>query len=105
MTTAIVQIGNSDDKLPQRKWAQFSQATNMVICRFSNHFHFFGHSHPASIRQNACWVFELNDLVYADLCKELAILAETFGQDSIALTTGNTELVESESKRGHRQPT
>lgn len=91
--TVVIQIGNSDDKLPQRKWAEFCSAVNLVISRYVQAVHFNGHSHPGAIWQNACWIIEpLGNL--DELRDELSLVADTFDQDSIAMTVGQTEFIQ-----------
>lgn len=90
--TITVMIGNSDDKLPQRKWAEYVTATHMVLSRLSRVLHFYGTSNTAAAVQNACWCLEIENLT--ELRPELELLAKTYGQDSIALVAGTTELIE-----------
>lgn len=94
-TTAVVQIGNSDNKLTQAAWAEFIAETGYVIKKHSEHTHFAGASLPTEPWQNFAWAFEvrLRRLRLGALQHDLAELAARYEQDSIALTTGSTEFV------------
>lgn len=93
MTTAVVQIGNSDDKLPQREWSRFIMEVGNVIDTGGTQIHFRGGSSPKSPWQNYCYVFEINDVDLLVLKKRLAVVAGKYRQDSIALTAGPTEFI------------
>lgn len=80
---AYISIGNSDDKLTQARWAEFYRATNILLRAYGN-VHGQWVSEPASAWQNACWCLEFEDTGPFPLKKELAGLAKTFDQDSIA---------------------
>ena len=90
MQTYIIQIGNTDDKLSQKKWFEFVSATKIMIMNFSNQIFFYGHSEPLATWQNSCWVFEMSNGKYSGLIKELEFLRTEYNQDSIALTVGTT---------------
>lgn len=93
MTTAVVQIGNSDDKLPQAAWAAFVTSAWSVCDYIGAQIHFGGFSPPAAPWQNACWVFEIDDENVDLLRARLAECAAKYRQSSIALTVGATEFV------------
>lgn len=92
MTTVVAQIGNSDDKLGQAKWAQFVQQFHNTM-GVQTTLHFFGYSDPAAHWQNACAVglIAVDDVV--QLQRRLAALVKRFDQDSIAFTIGGTEFI------------
>lgn len=94
-TTAVVQIGNSDDKLTQKRWAAFIVETAEVITSHAQGVHFSGASMADAPWQNHAWVFEISarDLRLSALQYDLTELAYDYEQDSIALTTGVTEFV------------
>lgn len=92
--TAVVQIGNSDDKLTQNRWAHFYAGTKSLVHDFATAVHFGGYSPGFSHWQNACWVFEVEQHLLPDLREHLAEHAFRYDQDSIALTLGPTEFVE-----------
>lgn len=93
MTTVVVQIGNTDDKLPQARWAEFQMETARVLAPYGD-LHFAGHSHANARWQNACYVLEtFADGLLAQIEDSLGFLAARFGQDSIAMTWGPTTFV------------
>ncbi len=89
MTTAVIQIGNSDNKLTQKEWAEFVSDLTYLLHPFTCHFS--GGANCAAPWQNYCWVIEMQSL--DGLRNDLAQLAKDYGQDSIALTIGDTEFV------------
>lgn len=91
--TCIIQIGNSDDKLSQARWALFIEATERVVRRSAQEVHFGGTSFPHKPWQNAAWVFEINPDKRVELWMELQHLSGIFSQDSIAFTEGLTQFV------------
>lgn len=102
MITYIVQIGNSDNKLPQAIWAQFINELADILAKFQARIHFFGHSAPQAPWQNCCAVFddplERDELVSQALLEvTFADLAWRYDQDSIALTIGSTQFIEAHS--------
>lgn len=93
MITVVVQIGNSDDKLPQARWARFIYRVRSV-CADAIAIHFSGGSHPDTIWQNYCIVGVASEQYWVDnLRNDLSKLATEFGQESIAMTIGTTEFV------------
>lgn len=94
MDTAVISIGNSDDKLTQAKWSAYVSDVSWIISRYALHPHFSGLSVGSSPWQNACWIvglppdFDINQFKF-----ELRRIAQKYGQDSIALLVGNTEFV------------
>lgn len=77
-------IGNSDDKLPQRRWAAFQLEFRTTILGWDGQVFGDWHSHPDSIFQNASIMFDAPDDKVAELKGELTALATIYGQDSIA---------------------
>lgn len=83
-------IGNSDDKLPQKRWAvfyAFVRASVRAAARAEGGAVVFeGASPTSSGYQNAVWALHLPDdpAVIARLRNDLRELAGTFEQDSIA---------------------
>ncbi|MBT9173885.1 MAG: hypothetical protein DDT21_02291 [Syntrophomonadaceae bacterium] len=85
-----VQIGNSDDKLTQREWAEFSDMVNNAIHESAKEVHFSGAAYPLSRWQNAAWCFIVTPEKTETLQKALRESAAYFDQESIAWTTGET---------------
>ena len=88
MKTVTIQIGNTDDKLRQAQWAQFVMDLDTVVKLDCGQVHFCGHSAGDAPWQNYCVVAECADL--GCLQMQLSELAKKHGQDSIAMTAGNT---------------
>jgi len=82
--TVYVGVGNSDDKLTQRKWADFLRELRDLIRAYPTKIHGWWYSGPEEEWQNACVAFELNPLHRADFRKELTQLRATYRQDSVA---------------------
>lgn len=99
--TYTVQIGNSDDKLTQKRWSDFLAKTSLAINRHATQIHFRGSSLPIDPFQNACWVFEMVERRFQYLDVDLSALCEEFEQDSIALTEGKTYFVKSRKPCNH----
>ena len=91
-TTAVIQIGNSDDKLPQAMWCQFMHRLREYL-EIHTALHFSGASFPDSPWQNACFVCLIHKDSPDMLRKFLKDLCNEYQQDSIALTIGDTEFV------------
>jgi hypothetical protein len=89
--TAIIQIGNSDDKLSQKEWGRFVARTEGVVLNYAEQIHFYASSDGGKPWQNAAWIFTHNG--NPGLSCELSTVAKDFNQDSIALTVGDTEMV------------
>lgn len=98
--TAVIMIGNTDDKLTQREWSEFVSDVTHLLLVYRVQLHFHGCSVGSAPWQNVCWVFDApKDLIgepaiVVELRPELARLAAKYRQDSIALTVGKTEFVE-----------
>lgn len=88
-----VSIGNSDDKLTQQKWVEFYHRTSVAIIERASAVHGRWMSEPSSVWQNACWCVELDTPAATELRVELRALAAQFGQDSIAWSVAETELL------------
>lgn len=94
MKTIVVQIGNSDDKLPQKRWSEFVHAADELIQDLAEQVHFSGASGSAAPWQNACWVLVCDEVVLSDsLVPLLRNLADVFHQESIAVTVGDTRFI------------
>ncbi len=92
--TAVVSIGNSDDKLSQSRWSKFQAATHEAVTRVCDRIHARTHSLPDQPWQNAVWVIEMDGSQTYWLIQDLERLCRVYEQDSIALTLGNTALID-----------
>lgn len=90
-----ISIGNSDDKLSQREWANFlGSAWQLINTEKGAHVHGEWHSSPTSAYQNACWCVELSDgVTVGRLRAGLRHLAREYRQDSIAWAVASTEFL------------
>jgi hypothetical protein len=100
--TYIIQIGNSDNRLPQAVWSSFIDELGNLLARWKVEIHFFGCSNPVAPWQNCCAVFEhpenRGELEFKkEVEATLSQLAWKFDQDSIALTYGYTGFIEAAS--------
>ena len=90
-----VSIGNSDDKLTQREWHDFTESVDALLSS-ATHTHGVWFSSPHSRWQNACWCVEFED-DYPDVIawarKRLGELAAEYRQDSIAWAVAQTEFI------------
>lgn len=81
-------IGNSDDKLGQRRWSAFvtgvGDAVRDAVGADASAIHFAGFSAPDKPWQNACWVFDLDHRACEALRAHLRVLAGTYYQDAVA---------------------
>lgn len=93
MKTIVVQIGNSDDRLKQSEWHSFYATVDFHVQRNSTAVHFSGASGGAGLWQNACWVCVCESDGLDRLVTELEQLCQTYRQDSIALTVGDTVML------------
>lgn len=99
MSTAVINIGNSDDKLSQKQWSEFVMKIQKVLHQWNMHIHFSGGSPSSAPWQNYCWVAEVRDepLMHI-LRRDLSMICHEFRQDSIAITFGETEFVSGPTK-------
>lgn len=107
--TILIAIGNSDDKLTQREWADFYATVDLLIrdtveddvADEGGVVHGRWASLPTAPYQNAAWSFtpptrdwDGPDGIEAYLRGELATLARAYRQDTIVYTTGVTVFIE-----------
>ena len=93
MKTAIVLIGNSDDKLSQKEWFEFTMFVSKTIDEFAGQRYFVGYSLQNVPWQNAAYCFDISDEKEEKLHNSLKQLATTFRQDSIAYLCGKTQFL------------
>lgn len=84
--TVYVSIGNSDDRLPQREWAEFYRTVNLALRSAPAVTQLHGQwvSEPASAWQNACWCVEVDPAGVPELKSILGRIGRSFAQDSVA---------------------
>lgn len=94
MKTISIQIGNSDDKLTQRKWHLFCAEMGDAIDTWCAQIHFYGHSYGSAEWQNACWVIDMReDASIENLKEEIKDIRKRYNQDSVAWIMGQTEMI------------
>ena len=80
---AFIMIGNSDDKLSQKKWRQFLGEVRSECYTFAQTVRGIWFSEPVSRYQNACFCVELHDDNVLEFKAILSRLAHIYGQNSI----------------------
>jgi hypothetical protein len=98
MDVAVIQIGNSDDKLTQEQWSRFVSEVQDMLMLWRYPIYFHGCSVGSAPWQNACWVIDVRVFINEPsaintIRHKLSVFAKKYKQDSIALTLGSTEFV------------
>ena len=88
--TISILIGNSDDKLSQKQWAEFVDNVEFWIKKFCSSIHFSGGSANNLPWQNYCFVFEVEADKEIWIKANLAEIKIKYNQDSIAWIDGQT---------------
>lgn len=102
--TVYISIGNSDDKLSQKEWAEYYRSVSLTLHQAAATVHGQWVSEPAAAWQNACWCVELanHDVTTAAgqtmpnvewVRERLANLACDYRQDAIAWAETTTEFI------------
>lgn len=91
--TIAVQIGNSDDRLPQRQWSQFVVEVGDEIRKAAKAVHFSGAPFSCSQYQNFAFIFEADEEAALTLKIVLTAKRKQYNQDSLAWTVGETTFV------------
>lgn len=90
--TVCIQIGNTDDKLPQTKWYFF--CVDIYNAAHScGKIHFSGGPPSNTPYQNYCVIAEVEETQLQLLRDTVAHLREKYGQESIAWLSGEVELI------------
>jgi hypothetical protein len=102
MSTAVICIGNSDDKLTQAEWSEYVKDVDTFVDKWRFNVYFRGFPASSERWQNACWVLDARDLfgepagMALDILRdELGRISKKYKQDSIALILGDSEMVRS----------
>ncbi len=90
MKTISILIGNSDDKLTQKQWAEFVGNTEFWVKKFCSTIHFSGGSTSNLPWQNYCIVFGVEENKEVWIKENLLELKRKYNQDSIAWIDGQT---------------
>jgi len=87
-------IGNPDDKLSQREWANYITDMVMLVLEHAAEIHFAGFSHPSAPYQNACWCVNFADEHSYNNARNIASLVrQKYNQASIAWATAQVEFI------------
>jgi hypothetical protein len=91
--TITIQIGNSDDKLPQKHWAAFVEAIDREVKRRQLPLHFFGGSPFTSPNQRAAWIADC-PVEQIDGFKDFLTQCRRFyRQDAVSWSQSNLERI------------
>lgn len=92
--TVYISIGNSDDRLPQRRWAEFAWAMHSELEPLGR---FLGEwaSDPVAPWQNACWAVRFESAERAQQAKALiANIGRAYQQTAVAWAAApQTEMI------------
>lgn len=92
-TTVTIQLGNSDNKLSQKDWSHYVFQAKKHIEAHCHQVHFFGGSESFAPWQNVCCVIEILEHKVFGLRDVLRALANSYHQECIAWTQGDTEML------------
>lgn len=81
---AFIGIGNSDDKLSQRRWVCFQLDVRQQLSDMEVNIIGEWHSYPDSIFQNACFAIDVEDEKVPEVKGALAAIATVYEQDAVA---------------------
>lgn len=89
----VISVGNTDNKLSQAEWHDFTFELNVEINQTSAKVHFFGGPPNWFKWQNVAWILEVDaeDVVY--LQKRTRQVREKFGQTSVFFMIGDGQLI------------
>lgn len=99
LLSVCVTIGNSDDKLSQLDWSNFTYLVDHHVENTAWEIHFRGFTPSQSRYQTAAWTFTIRKQETPTLRAGLAMLADKFKQDSIAWMSGPVEFIKPEEDR------
>lgn len=89
---AVIQIGNSDDKLTQAEWAEFVENVRCILKGKCIETYFFAPSPGDKPWQNACWVVSVLEKDVEWLRLELVAARKKYKQDSVAVVLGDVRM-------------
>lgn len=84
LKTIYASIGNSDDRLTQKQWADYVEEFVQTITDLSEQFFGVWYSESSSPFQNLCVAFEIGEGAERELRSQLVRLRKDYVQDSIA---------------------
>jgi hypothetical protein len=92
--SAVIQIGNSDDKLTQMRWSEFVHDIQEALPGLTEGIHFGGGSPANAPWQNYCWCVVVEENLLFALRDMLHVMCRRYQQESIALIVGDTEFLD-----------
>ena len=99
--TCVLLVGNSDDRLTQRTWSEFTAELEQAIIRCSSNLYQQAYTAPTSRFQSATYTFAIsaNSRLHAiqKLRDRFDRLRAAYGQNKIAFVVGTTEFLQSEA--------
>lgn len=91
--TVYICIGNSDDQLTQRRWAEFAWNIHSEL-EGRGQLHGEWASDPVSEYQNACWCITFPDGKVATMARALvACIARQFSQQAVTWAVARTDFI------------
>lgn len=91
LLTVTLQIGNSDNKLPQIVWSRYIRDVRNLVKSYAVQVFFQGGSPWDAPWQNACWVFSCDENYLEQLKDDVAMCRQQYRQESVAILIGTTE--------------
>lgn len=92
--TVYLSIGNSDDKLTQKEWAQFVTRIRADVISTASQVHGAWFSGADSMWQNACWCLEFSTEPEMKAAREtVRAIRRQYRQESAAWAVAETEFI------------
>jgi hypothetical protein len=88
-----ISLGNSDNKLPQKQWADFVEEVRKAVYDVCCQIHFFGGPPNYESWQNMTIVFDVSDAAIPHLKEDLTKIRTKYFQEAIAWLEGETEFI------------
>lgn len=93
MRTVCIQIGNSDNKLSQKQWADFCTDVYKNINLVCNEIFFSAPSVGWADWQNAAFIFSIDEEFISELKTQIEHIRKGYLQDSVAWLEGETVFI------------
>jgi len=94
MSNVYLSIGNSDDRLTQREWAQFITWVRAAIGLWDCQVHGQWFSAPDSMWQNANWCLQFStDAAEKAAREDIITIRRQYRQDSVAWAVAEPEFI------------
>ncbi len=93
MTTTTIILGNTDDKLPQTRWAAYIENITNALNEYEIHYQYTGSSDGHQPWQNYCLVINCEEEDFPKIKDDLTTIRKAYDQYSIAIITAPTEFI------------